>query len=342
MRRALAATVLWVGLVMMTQPTKAENAEILSFDDLVGWTADDHAAALPVFRETCGLMTGAEWQGLCALAATVTDARSFFELFFRPVMISGDQPALFTGYYEPELEGSAIRTPRFPYALYRRPPEIAQGSPWLTRQEIETGDHLGGRGLELAWLQDPVDVFFLQVQGSGRIRFPDGSVMRVGFDGRNGHPYRSIGAELVRRGVYEPGQVSARVIQNWVRENPTDGRSLLWHNPSYIFFRTIHLAADSGPIGAMGRSITALRTIAVDAAFTPLGAPVWVEKAGAEPMQRLMIAQDTGGAILGAQRADIFFGTGDKAGKIAGRIRDGGRMIVLLPIDLAYADALGG
>lgn len=340
MRRVLAATAVWVGL-MMAHPTRAENPEILSFGDLPGWAADDHAAALSVFRDTCGLMSGAEWQRPCALAATAADARLFFEAHFRPVLIGGNKIALLTGYYEPELEGSAIRTPLHPYALYRRPPEITPGRPWLTRQEIETSDHLGGRGLELAWLHDPVDVFFLQVQGSGRIRLADGSVMRVGFDGRNGHPYRSIGAELVRRGVFEPGQASAGAIKNWVRKNPTDGRSLLWHNPSYIFFREIRADADKGPIGAMGRSITALRTIAVDPTFTPLGAPVWLEKAGSKPMQRLMVAQDTGSAILGAQRADIFFGTGVEAGKIAGRIRDGGRIVVLLPVDLAYAAASG-
>ncbi|MGF6861360.1 membrane-bound lytic murein transglycosylase A [Rhodobacteraceae bacterium MBR-64] len=339
MRRALAAVALALGLVM-TGPARATDMQVLSFDDLAGWQADDHAAALDVFVQSCDQLDQPGWAALCALAGTVTDARAFFELFFRPVLIGGKNPALFTGYYEPELQGSPVRTPNFAYPIYRRPPEVVSGTQWLTREEIETGNHLRGRGLEIAWLGDPVDVFFLQVQGSGRIRLTDGTVVRVGFDGRNGHPYRSIGKELVRRGVFAAEQVSARVIQTWVRDNPGDGQQLLWHNPSYIFFRELRgIGADKGPIGAMGRSITPLRTIAVDPGFTPLGAPVWIEKAGVDPMRRLMIAQDTGGAITGAQRGDIYYGTGAEAGQIAGRIRDGGRMVVLLPIDLAYAQA---
>jgi membrane-bound lytic murein transglycosylase A len=169
------------------------------------------------------------------------------------------------------------------------------------------------------------------------VRLPDGSVIRVGYGGRNGHPYRSIGQELVRRGVYEPHQVSAQVIRNWVRRNPVEGRDLLYHNPSYIFFREVEISDPSlGPLGAMNRSITPLRSIAVDPVFTPLGAPVWIEKGGAGPMHRLMIAQDTGGVILGPQRADIFFGFGDAAGEAAGTIRDPGRMVVLLPIEMAH------
>lgn len=313
-----------------------EPVELLSFADLNGWAEDDHAAALAVFRTTCADMEGPEWQALCALADTAPDARTFFELFFRPVLVGGENPALFTGYYEPELDGSLTRTPRFRYGVYRTPPE-AQDGVWVTRREIEEGRLLEGRGLEIAWVDDPVELFFLQIQGSGRIRLPDGSVIRVGYGGRNGQPYRSIGQELVRRGIYEPHQVSAQVIQNWVRRNPVAGRELLYHNPSYVFFREVRIADPGlGPLGAMNRSITPLRTIAVDPLHTPLGAPVWIEKDGAGPMRRLMIAQDTGGAIRGAQRADIFFGFGDVAGEAAGTIRDPGRMVVLLPIELAH------
>lgn len=351
MRRALPAIA--VALALMSPgsanaqdaPDAAapEPAKILRFSDLDGWADDDHAAALGVFRETCPLLSEPDWRPLCALAAKVQDARSFFELFFRPVLIGGDRPALFTGYYEPELEGSSVRTPIFSHPIYRPPPELPEGGAWLTRAEIERGGHLGGRGLELAWLRDPVDVFFLQVQGSGRIRLTDGRTLRVGFAGRNGHPYRSVGAELVRRGVFAANQVSAAVIRAWVRNNPADGADLLRHNPSYIFFRPVEgVDPGRGPIGAMGRSVTAGRTVAVDPAHTPLGAPVWIEKDGRDPMRRLMIAQDTGGAIRGAQRADIFFGAGDAAGAAAGVVRDGGRMVVLLPVDLAFARAPGG
>ncbi|MDG3041443.1 murein transglycosylase A [Roseicyclus marinus] len=313
-----------------------QSVTLLSFDDLHGWAEDDHAAALSVFRNTCADMDGEEWQALCALAEAAPEARTFFELFFRPVLIGGEDPALFTGYFEPELEGSRTPSSRFRHPIYRTPPEARDGV-WLSRREIEEGGLLEGRGLEIVWVDDPVELFFLQVQGSGRIRLTDGSVIRVGYGGRNGHPYRSIGQELVRRGIYDAHQVSAQVIRNWVRRNPADGRELLFHNPSYIFFREVDIADPAlGPLGAMNRSVTPLRTIAVDPAYTPLGAPVWIEKAGAEPMHRLMIAQDTGGAIRGAQRADIFFGFGDAAGEAAGTIRDPGRMIVLLPIEMAH------
>jgi membrane-bound lytic murein transglycosylase A len=257
-------------------------------------------------------------------------------LFFRPVLIGGDETALFTGYFEPELDGSRVRTARFRYPVYGVPPELGQGR-WLSRAEIETSGVLEGRGLEIAWVDDAVELFFLQVQGSGRIRLRDGRVIRVGYGARNGHEYRSVGHEMVRRGLYEPHEVSARVIANWVRRNGEAGRLLLHHNPSYIFFREVDLDDPGlGPLGAMNRSITPLRTIAVDPIHTPLGAPVWIEKDGATPMRRLMVAQDTGGAIRGPQRADIFFGFGDAAGEEAGEIRDPGRMIVLLPIERAH------
>jgi membrane-bound lytic murein transglycosylase A len=334
--------ILGLGLAALTStaPAMAEDSvELLSFSDLDGWAEDDHDAALSVFRATCPDMDGADWQALCALADTAPDARTYFELFFRPVLIGGEEPALFTGYYEPELDGSRRRTARYRYPLYRTPSEARDGV-WVSRREIEQGRLLEGRGLEIAWVDDPVDLFFLQVQGSGRIRLTDGSVIRVGYGGRNGQPYRSIGQELVRRGVYEPHEVSAEVIRSWVRRNPAAGRDLMYHNPSYIFFREVEIAdAALGPLGAMNRSITPLRTIAVDPLHTPLGAPVWIEKDGAGPMRRLMVAQDTGGAIRGTQRADIFFGFGDAAGEAAGRVRDPGRMIVLLPIEIAHQRA---
>ena len=183
-----------------------------------------------------------------------------------------------------------------------------------------------------------MEAYFLQVQGSGRIRMPDDRVIRVGYAGRNGHAYVSVGKEMVRRGLRTIEQVSAQDIKAFVRANPAAGAAMLNINPSYIFFRVIdELPADKGPIGAMGRSITTLRSVAVDPVFTPMGAPVWIEKDGASPIRSLMIAQDTGGAIKGLQRADIFYGTGADAGDAAGVINDSGRMIVLLPIDRAYA-----
>ncbi|SMX47129.1 murein transglycosylase A [Actibacterium lipolyticum] len=313
------------------------SAEILRFEDLDGWADDDHQAALSVFLETCADLKSPDWAPICSLAQSQPNARTFFELFFRPVLIGGEAPALFTGYFEPELNGALRPSARFRFPLYRKPPELQDGVQWNSRAEIENEGLLSDRGLEIAWVDDPVEVFFLQIQGSGRVRLPDGSALRVGYGGANGHKYRSIGAELVRRGIYERHQVSAQVIRNWVRRNPEAGRELLQHNPSYVFFREVgHVPAEKGPLGAMNRSITTLRTVAVDPAYTPLGAPVWIEKGGRGPLRRLMIAQDTGSAIKGAQRADIFFGTGDEAGRDAGRVRDPGRMVVLLPIEQAF------
>lgn len=327
---------LLVALFVMT--ATPAPAQMLDFEALDGWAEDDHAAALTVFVDTCDLLKDPDWTPVCGLARQTAPqaARSYFELLFRPVLI-GAPPALFTGYYEPELPGSAIRTPRFAWPIYRRPPELRDGMVWHDRATIERGV-LRGRGLEIAWLDDPVEAFFLQIQGSGRIRLPDGQMIRVGYAGRNGHAYRSVGQEMVRRGTHSMDQVSAQAIRAYVRSNPGTGMELLNHNPSYVFFRKLpDLPAEKGPIGAMGRSITTMRSIAVDPDYTLLGAPVWVEKNGAAPIRRLMIAQDTGGAVKGAQRADIFFGTGVAAGEAAGTVKDGGRMIVLLPIDRAYA-----
>ena len=289
---------------------------------------------------TCDKITGEDWAPICRLAQDANrsdaSAKAFFELMFKPVQI-GATPALFTGYYEPEHQGSPIRTPRFAYPLYTRPPELQDGQTFYTRAQIETGA-LRGRGLEIAWLEDPVEVFFLQIQGSGRIHMTNGPTIRVGYAGRNGHAYRSVGQEMIARGMRTPDQVSAQDIRTYVRSNPAAGQDLLKVNPSYIFFRKIaDLTPDQGPIGALGRPITAMRSVAVDPDFTQMGAPVWIEKAGSNPIRSLMVAQDTGGAIKGAQRADIFYGTGDAAGDAAGTIKDGGRMLVLLPIDRAFA-----
>ncbi len=312
--------------------------EVLDFDQLDGWVEDDHAAALKVFLNTCRDMDDPDWRALCNFAEAEPEARQFFELFFRPVVINDGKPALFTGYFEPELDGDRYRSARYRYPVYKMPNEALESNPWLTRREILEGDVMTGRGLEIAWVDDPVELFFLQIQGSGRIKLPDGSRLRVGYRGSNGHPYRSIGVELVRRGIYRPHQVSAEVIKNWVRRNPAEGRELLYHNPSYVFFREVSkVPSDRGPLGAMNRSVTAMRSIAVDPSYVKLGAPVWIEKDGADPLRRLMIAQDTGSAIKGAQRADVFFGTGDAAGQAAGKLRDPGRMVVLMPIQRAYA-----
>lgn len=330
----------WCAVVVLATAPQVADARytILEFEDLDGWAEDDHRAALNVFLSTCPDMDDPDWDPVCILAGKQVNARRFFELFFRPVLIEDGTPGLYTGYFEPELLGSRRPTDRFKYPLYRKPSTIAPGTAWYTRAQIEEDGVMEGRNLEIAWVESPVDVFFLQVQGSGRIRLTDGGMIRVGYGGNNGHPYRSVGAEMVRRGLLPQHKVSAQVIRNWVQQFPDAGAKLLRHNPSFVFFREVHrVPADKGPLGAMNRSITPNRTVAVDPAFVPMGAPVWLEKDGKSPIRRLMIAQDTGAAIKGAQRADIFYGTGREAGRTAGRIKDNGRMVVLMPIQRAFA-----
>lgn len=321
----------------MTGAAMAEPGyTFLEFADLDGWADDDHAAALDVFTQTCGDIPRPDWAQLCAVAKDGPAARDFFETFFRPVLIEDGTPMLFTGYYEPEIAGNLTQDEVYRYPIYRLPTDGTEGV--YSRREIEENQPYAERGMEIAWLSDPVDLFFLQVQGSGRIRLPGGRVIRVGYAGKNGREYTSVGRALVDRGVFTLDQVSSPVIRQWVKDNPEEGQALLWQNDSYVFFRTIdQVPADKGPLGAMNRSITPLRSIAVDPAITILGAPVWIEKDGVAPLRRLMIAQDTGSAIKGAQRADVYYGTGDAAGEAASAVKDGGRMVVLMPISYALA-----
>jgi membrane-bound lytic murein transglycosylase A len=319
-------------------PVAVRRVTGLGFGDLEGWAGDDHAAALRAFRATCDLLEGDDWAELARLAREVGPqaARVFFEARFRPVLIEDGAPALFTGYYEPEIDGALEPSDRFPVPLYALPPEARSGRPWLTRAQIEDGA-LAERGLEVAWVGDAVEAFLLQVQGSGRLRLPDGRVLRLGYAGKNGQPYASVGRTLIERGALAAEEATADAVKGWLRRNPEEGRAAMRGNASFVFFRELDLPPELGPLGAMGRSVASLRSLAVDPAHVPLGAPVWIETEGAERLRRLMVAQDTGGAIKGTQRADIFVGTGAEAGHRAGRIRDGGRMALLLPLERARA-----
>ncbi len=329
---AIFALALWAGQSWADQEL---TARVLEFNELTGWSQDDHNSALSVFTQTCPDLKSADWQSLCAIAQHTNDGKTFFESFFKPVHISDGSAPLFTGYFEPELVVSRTKTSKYRHPIYRAPDDLPKTGKWFTRQQLNDQGILTNRGLEIAWASDPVDVFFLQIQGSGRLRFSDGETLRIGYGGSNGHKYRSIGKELVRRGVFQDHQVSASVIKKWVGRNPSDGRALLNHNPSFVFFRELQVSHHKGPLGAMNRSLTPLRSVAIDPAFVPLGAPVWLDKSGEKPMRRLMIAQDTGSVIKGAQRADIFIGSGKTAGKEAAKIKDTGSIYVLLPIKRA-------
>jgi membrane-bound lytic murein transglycosylase A len=342
--------------------------ESVPFTALPGWAADDHAAALRAFVASCrswrpGGATAA-LSDLCARAEAVAangenaKARAFFESAFTPHRVAHAGAGMVTGYYEPVLRASRTRTREFTVPLYKRPPDLvtivdesrraSAGSgfthmrqvgdrrePFPTRREIELGA-IAGRGLELLWLADPVDAFFLHVQGSGKIEFAGGATTRIGYDGKNGRPYTSIGRVLVDRGEMPLADVTLASLAAYIHADPVRGRSLMWRNESFVFFRELGDGA-TAPVGAQGVPLSTGRSLAVDAAVHALGTPIYVAAPelavapGAPVFQRLMIAQDVGSAIRGPERGDIFFGSGPAAGALAGTTKHAARFYVLLP-----------
>lgn len=345
-------------------PVAAPRLVERPFSDLPGWTADDLTAGLRAFVNGCrALSAQARWATVCAAASgdALSDAdhaRAFLETYFVPYEVAaadGRAEGLLTGYYEPLLHGSRLPTARYRYPLYAPPDDLITVDlssvvpetkhmrlkgrlngrklvPYWTRAEIDSGQaSLAGR--ELLWVDDPVELFFLQIQGSGRIQLPDGETIRVGYADQNGQPYRSIGKLLVERGELRLDQASMQGIKAWGESHPDRLRALLDENPSFVFFRELP-GSDTGPPGSLGVPLTAGRSIAVDPSVVPLGAPVYIASTtpGDEmPLDRLVAAQDTGGAIKGSVRADFFWGFGDRAETMAGKMHQPLRMWVLLP-----------
>ncbi len=324
-------------------------------------TTPDAAPALRAFLASCpallrredrsGLTQPGDWTAACAAAATTTDAAAFFSARFTPVLVAGGAGRV-TGYFEPEIAGSLKPAPGYAVPLYRRPPDLIEvdlgrfapdlkgrkvrgriaGSqliPYYDRAEIMAGG-LAGRGLEIGWAADPYEAFFLEIQGSGRLRTPDGGIVRIGYDGQNGRDYVAIGRLLVDRGRLARGQATMAGILDWLRANPAEAPAILAANPSVVFFRRIE---GDGPVGAMGVALTPQISLAADPAFVPLGSPVWVETTlpGDVPLRTLMVAQDTGSAIKGANRLDLFRGAGDTARAEAGALSAPARVVLLLP-----------
>jgi len=332
------------------------------FDRLNGWGDDRVAAAIPALLRSCKRMLAksdgapvdpkakgvdfgpaGDWRAACTAAAVLPvgddkAAREFLEANFTPFLAgnNGDSDGLFTGYFEIALNGSRQRGGPYQTPLYRRPPEPNR----YTRAEIEDGA-LAGQGLELLWIGDPVDTFFLEIQGSGRVRLREGGVVRVGYDGQNGNPYVPVGRLLFERGEIPRDKVTMASIRAWMAANPTKGAALRRENPSYVFFREI---AGEGPLGAQLVPLSAGRSLAVDRAFIPLGMPIWIDVqqrfAPNDILRRLVIAQDTGGAIKGPVRGDLFWGHGKEAAAGAGAMNARGRYYLLLPKTVAAR--LGG
>lgn len=332
--------------------------------DKLGVTADQAKAALAAFRLSCpsvqrradvsGLTQGADWTESCNAAKgwADNDASAFFTRYFGTVQV-GAGSAFVTGYYEPEIAGSRTKRPGYDVPIYRRPADLVdvdlgqfsadlkgkkirgrvEGSnfiPYYDRQTIERGA-LEGRGLEIAWAADAAEFFFLQVQGSGRLRLPDGGVMRIGYDTQNGRDYVGIGKLLLDRGELQSGQASMQGILAYLRADPVRGAAVMNENPSWVFFREI---TGPGPLGALGVPVTGRASVAADPKYVPLGAPVFLSLDRAEP-NGLWIAQDTGGAIKGANRFDSFWGAGSNARSIAGGMSARGSALILLPIGSA-------
>jgi peptidoglycan lytic transglycosylase A len=353
------------------------------WEDLDGWTDDDHVSALSTFRASCRpiLRSGiahdsrpvrAGLQAVCAraVAAGALDeaaARAFFEANFRPVRIRklGDVAAGFlTGYYEPIVDGSRFPTREFTVPVYRRPPDlIAAGAsrpggpfpntgrayrltasgervPYYDRGEIEDGA-LDGRHLEICWLRSATEALFIGIEGSARIRLEDGTMLRINYDAHNGYPYVPVGRVLIERKLISREEMSMQRIREWMHDHPDEAEEVRRQNRSMVFFRIVGLNDEDEALGAQGIPLSAGRSIAVDKALHVFGTPFFIE-ADLPPasgpdlarFRRTMIAQDTGSAIVGPARADLYFGAGEKAGEIAGRIRQAGRFAMLLPREL--------
>ncbi len=343
----------------LLRPVEWASVEGMDNDNLTGawkgWLQSCHA-----------LRKHASWQPACDAAEQMAEpnseaVRAYLLKYFTPYQVTnpdGSNSGLITGYYEPLLRGSRLKTERYRYALYSRPedlvtvdlgsiyPELANRRlrgrleqnkllPYFSRGEIEIAQSpLAGH--ELLWVDDIIDLFFLQIQGSGLIQLDNGEQAHVGYADQNGQPYQSIGKILIANGELTADKASMQGIKNWARANLGRLRDLLNSNPSYVFFRELPTGLP-GPLGALGVPILAERSLAVDPRYIPLGAPVFLSTTqpnSAKPLQRLMLAQDTGGAIKGAVRADFFWGAGNEAGRQAGAMKQQGRMWVLLPKEL--------
>lgn len=339
------------------QPSDRFGARPVAFNALSGWENDNAAEALQAFLSSCPVLTEktqtptsasrleipqSVWQSLCTDAAQSQHApREFFERRFVPYRVNnnGRERGLFTGYYEPVLYGARRKHGDFIYPLYLAPPDLVDKEPYYTHAEINDGA-LDGKKLVLLWVDDPVMRFFLQVQGSGRIKLSRHKEIQVGYAGKNNQPYVALGKIMGEEGLIPKDQINFFTIRQWLYRHPDQAIALMERNPSYVFFK---IREKPGAIGALGVVLTPVRSLAVDNRYIPYGLPVFLEtelpaypQQQPTPFKRLMIAQDTGGAIKGPVRGDVFFGPGDEAEYFAGNMAQKGVYSILVPKEIAY------
>lgn len=343
----------------MDQSRIVNTQSVKEFADMPGWKTDNLVDAFPALLSSCTvLIRRPGWENVCQVAQRVdatnsNDIRRYFEQYFKPYQLkqaNGQQTGLVTGYYEPLLRGARYRHAQYQTPLYGLPSDlISVGGkktqekgrkvggrvvPYWTRAEIVNNQRLVGS--EIVWVDDSVDAFFMQVQGSGRVFLPEtGQTIRLAFVDHNGQPYKSIGKYLVDKGELTLSQASAQGIKDWIKANPSRENELFNVNPRYVFFKEVYVPdPEHGPRGAMNVPLTPERSIAIDPAYIPLGVPVFLDTTFPNtdvPLRRLVFAQDTGSAIKGGVRADYFWGFGDGAGDLAGAMKQQGKMWVLLP-----------
>lgn len=351
-----------------TEPAAPAAAPLAAaqYEDLPGWRDDDPAPAFQAFLAECAsLQKQSLWQATCASARSLADStpdidasalRTWFEVQLQPWQLvnpDASRSGLITGYYEPVMKGSRTRKAPYTTPVFGVPDDLIVvdlGELYPELKHMRLRGRLEGRKLipyysraewsleamrrtPLLWVSDPIDFFFMQIQGSGQIQLDDGTRIRLNYADQNGYPYRSIGRWLIDNGEIKPEQASMQGIKAWARAHPARLQELLNTNPSLVFFRELK-AEGSGPQGALGIALTPERSLAVDTRYTPLGAPMWLSTTQPNsdvPLQRLMLAQDTGGAIRGPVRADFYWGSGPEAGSQAGKMKQSGSLWVLLP-----------
>jgi len=359
----VGAACLIAGTPAFAGETKLRNAQVetLAFNALEGWKDDDHAAAYQAFQKSCAaILQGSKAMraarpvygalfAVCERASAAgplerAAAREFFEANFNPVRVAppGQTEGFFTGYYETEVDGSRAQTAEYNVPIYTAPASTIKAKKGkvfanLDRTKIEDGA-LAGKNLEICWVKNPVDAFFAQIQGSTRVKLDDGKMLRLNYIASNGHPYTPVGKFLIDRGIITKEEMSMDRIKEWMEANPDEGKELRSKNRSFVFFQETSLGAQDECLGAQGVPLTPGRSLAVDKKIHVYGTPIWIDadlpiesEKPETKFRRLLVAQDTGAAIIGPARADIYFGHGEDISHAAGRIKQYGKFVMLVP-----------